>query len=260
MPHGSITRAGGIDSLHRPHMKFVLAALAQALGSLFHPKMLVLMWWPMLAALVFWVSVAFFFWESWAAGLSGLMQEKALEEWMAQGTLAMLAPYLISVILVLLLLPVIYLTALLLTAVFAMPTMVGHVARRHYPQLERKRGGSNAGSITNALTAGAVYGMGWILSLPLWLFPPFALGVPVILMAYLNQRLFRYDALAEHASREEFVLIIERARLRLYLLGAVAGLLQFVPLLNLFSPVYVALAFIHLCLAELKQIRQPAGT
>jgi len=30
-----------------------------------------------------------------------------------------------------------------------------------------------------------------------------------------------------------------------------------VPLLNFIAPVYVALAFIHLCLAELKRLRQP---
>jgi len=76
-----------------------------------------------------------------------------------------------------------------------------------------------------------------------------------MLMAYLNQRLFRYDALAEHASREEYAQVIERSTLKLYLLGAVVGLLQFVPLLNLFLPVYAGLAFIHLCLAELQQLR-----
>lgn len=38
-----------------------------------------------------------------------------------------------------------------------------------------------------------------------------ALVLPAVLLAYLNQGLFRYDALAEHASREEFDLIVERA-------------------------------------------------
>lgn len=44
--------------------------------------------------------------------------------------------------------------------------------------------------------------------------------------------------------------------MRLYLLGALVGVLQFVPLLNLVSPVYIGLAYIHLCLSELKQLRQ----
>ncbi|MBA2350437.1 MAG: hypothetical protein H0V78_01210, partial [Burkholderiales bacterium] len=42
---------------------------------------------------------------------------------------------------------------------------------------------------------------------------------------------------------------------RLYVLGALAGLLHYVPLLNLFSPIYTGLAFIHFCLAELRELR-----
>lgn len=237
-------------------MNNVISALVEALRTLFHPKMLSLVIWPMLAAMVLWVGVALFFWDGWVEGMTGMVQATPLEQWMAQGFFAVVSHYLISIILVLLLLPAIYVTALLITAVFAMPMMVNHVSQKYYPELERKRGGSNAGSIANSTIAIAVYCVGWVISLPLWLFSPFALLLPLLLMAYLNQRLFRYDALAEHASKEEFALILERCMVKLYLLGAAVGLLQFVPVLNLFSPVYVALVFIHLCLTELKELRQ----
>lgn len=238
-------------------MNSVITALVSVLKSLFHPKMLALVLWPMLAAIVLWVGAAMAFWGSWVSSLTGLVQATALEQWVAQGFLAIATHYLISVILVLLLLPAIYVTALLITAVFAMPTMVNHVAQKSYPELERKQGGSMAGNLANAALAIAVYCIGWVISLPLWLSSPLAVVLPVLLMAYLNQRLFRYDALAEHASREEYNQLIERAGMKLYLLGAAAGLLQFVPLLNLFLPVYVGLAFIHLCLGELRRLRTP---
>jgi len=237
-------------------MNSVIAALAQAFKSLFHPKMLALMLWPMLLAMALWTGALLLFWGGWISGLTSLVQETGLEQWIAQGALSALAHYLTGVILVLLLLPAIYVTALLITAFFAMPAMVNHVAQKNYPELARARGGSTAGSIGNATMAIVVYAVGWGVSLPLWLFSPLALLIPVILLAYLNQRLFRYDALAEHASREEYAQVIERATPRLYLLGAAVSLLQFVPLLNLFAPVYVALAFIHLCLAELQQLRR----
>ncbi|MDZ4202017.1 MAG: EI24 domain-containing protein [Gallionella sp.] len=239
-------------------MSNVIAALVNALKSLFHPKMLALIFWPILVAMLLWVGAAMFFWGSWIANLTGLVQATPLEQWMAQGMFAVVAHYLISIILVLLLLPAIYVTALVITAVFAMPAMVDHVAGKYYPELERKQGGSTTGNIANALLAVGIYGAGWVVSLPLWLFSPLALVLPILLMAYLNQRLFRYDALAEHASKEEFALVIERATPRLYLLGALVGLLQFVPVLNFFAPVYVGLAFIHLCLGELRQLRRSA--
>jgi CysZ protein len=212
--------------------------------------------WPMLLAIVVWTAAAMFFWDDWVAGMTGMVQATPLEQWIAHGFLAVASHYLIVIVLLLLLLPAIYLTALLITSVFAMTMMVDHVAERYYPELERKQGGSNAGSIANAAAAIVVYCAGWVLSLPLWLFTPLAMVLPLLLMAWLNQHLFRYDALAEHASREEYALVVGRSRGRLFLLGAAVGLLQFVPLLNMFSPVYVALAFIHFCLAELKQLRR----
>jgi hypothetical protein len=233
----------------------VIVALLAALQTFFHPRMLAQVLWPMLLATVLWVGAAFIFWGNWMAGLTGLVQQTGLEQWIAQGFLAVATHYLIATVLVLLLLPAIYVTALMITAIFSMPAMVDHVARKHYPTLERRQGGTAAGSVGNALLAVAVYCLGWVLTLPLWLFTPFALVLPIALMAYLNQRLFRYDALAEHASREEMDQVVERASGKLYLLGALTGLLQFVPLLNLIAPVYVALAFIHLCLGELQQLR-----
>lgn len=240
-------------------MNSVVSALIEALKTFFHPKMLSLVLWPMLVAVVLWAGVAIFFWGSWVAGLSGMLQATPLQQWMEQGVFAVVSHYLATIILLLLLLPAIYVTALVITAVFAMPMMVNHVASYCYPELELKKGGSTAGSVVNAAIAIAVYCVGWVLSLPLWLFSPFALVLPIMLMAYLNQRLFRYDALAEHASREEYAQVIARSTVKLYLLGAVVALLQFVPLLNLFSPIYIGLAFIHLCLAELKQVRGTVG-
>lgn len=218
--------------------------------------MLALILWPMLAALIFWAGLAFFFWSSWAADLAGWIRATPAEQWMAAGFLAAISGYLVTFFLVMLLIPAVYVTSLVLTALFAMPAMVEHVARSRYPDLERRKGGTALGSMANTLVAVSIYCIGWIATLPLWLFSPLAFLLPILFSAYLNQRLFRYDALAEHAGKEEFGKITERASVRLYLLGATVGLLQFVPVLNFFSPVYIGLAFIHLCLAELQQLRR----
>jgi uncharacterized protein involved in cysteine biosynthesis len=151
--------------------------------------------------------------------------------------------------------PLVQATALLITAFIAVPRMVGLVAAAEYPQLERKRGGSALGNLWNALSGTLIYLLLWLLSLPLWLFvlPGAVLGV--LINGWLNDRLFRYDALAEHASREEYSALRARAGGRFYGLGLAAALIQLVPLLNLVSPVYSGLSFIHFGLAELARLR-----
>jgi len=89
----------------------------------------------------------------------------------------------------------------------------------------------------NAVTGIVVFAVLWIVTLPLWLTGVGAVLAPVLTSAYLNQRMFRYDALAEHASAEEFKRIRRDARGDLFLLGIALSLLFYVPLVNLLVPV-----------------------
>jgi hypothetical protein len=154
-----------------------------------------------------------------------------------------------------LLAPVVIVTALLIATVFAMPVLVRHVAQSDYPNLDRRHGGTVIGSIWNALAAIFLFALLWIVTLPLWLLGPLAALLPLLLSAYLNQRLFRYDALSDHADAAEMKQIFEFARGRLFLLGLITGVMYFIPPFNLVAPVFSALAFIHLCLAELEGLR-----
>jgi len=236
-------------------MQDIVDALTRAFKSLLQPRMLVLTLWPMLLALVFWGAVAWLFWDQWAEGLNGFAQSVGAEDKLAQWGFKWLTGWLITVLLISLLLPVIYVTALAFAAIFAMPVMLDFVAARDYPELEKKHGGTFVGSIWNTLVAIAVFLILWVVTLPLWLFPFGVVVVPTLLAAYLNQRLFRYDALADHASKEECALIRERANGRLFTMGGILGFAHYIPVLNFFTPIYIGLAFIHLCLGELRRLR-----
>jgi CysZ protein len=237
----------------------VIQALGRALASLARPKMLALSLWPMVLALLFWGGLAAFFWSDWVAYATAALTETPVEDWLTRWEMQWLAGYLAVALILLILFPLALTTALVIAAVFMMPVVVGFVAGRHYPALERRKGGTFLGSLGNALMSVAVFIVLWLLTLPFYLFGPLAVVVPVALSAYLNQRLFRYDALAEHASPEEMTAVIERSSGRLYLLGGVVGLTHFVPLLNLFAPIYTGLAFAHFCLEELARIRRQRG-
>ncbi|MBI2223653.1 MAG: EI24 domain-containing protein, partial [Betaproteobacteria bacterium] len=157
----------------------------------------------------------------------------------------------------LLLAPLILITALLIAAVIEMPLIVSFIASRDYPALEKRRGGTVAGSVANATIAVLVFAGLWVVTLPLWFTGLLAPVLPVVLSAYLNQRLFRYDALSDHASTEEYRAILESNRGRMYVLGALLALLYYVPLLNLMVPVLSGLAFAHFGLARLAELREP---
>jgi CysZ protein len=230
-------------------------ALLDAFKSLFHPRIIFLAIWPMAAAVAIWAGLAIFFWSDWATGFSRLVNNTGVQTYMDADMLAWVVKHVALLLIILFLVPLIYITALFIASIFSMPGMLNYVAARQYPEMEKKHGGTFIGSIWNAIAAILIYLVLWVATLPLWLF---AVTIPLIHLAlngYLNQRLFRYDALAEHASKEEIELFRERYGWKLFLLGFLLAFTQFIPILNFFSPIYIGLAFIHYCLAMLKKMR-----
>jgi CysZ protein len=239
----------------RYFLQAVIRALSGAVGSLFHPVILVTLWVPMVVALILWFVIGWIFWDAWISGVQATLLDMASWSWTADWDLTKVASGMARVAVILLLIPATLVTAMLVAALFAMPMLVRHVEARNFPGLERRSGGTVLGGIWNAIAAVSIFLLLWLATLPLWLLGFPAIVLPFLLSAYLNQRLFRYDALSEHADAFEMKRIFQEARGRLFLLGLATGALYFVPLVNLVAPVFSALAFIHLCLNELVSLR-----
>lgn len=230
----------------------VARSLLYAAGNVLHPRMLWLMLWPMLLALLVWGTAAFFFWVRLAQGLAAWL-EGGLAWALSWAHLELHAVALVAahVLLFLAFVPLVYLSALFILSVFGMQQMVDHVAARSFPQLERRHGGGVAGTGWNSLVAFfGMIGLG-LLSVPFWLFPPLWPLIPIVILGWVNQRLLRYDALAEHADGREMTHLFRTRRGGLYALGALLALAAYVPILGLFAPVLFGLAFIHYLLSAL---------
>jgi uncharacterized protein involved in cysteine biosynthesis len=233
----------------------IVGALGRAMRDLGQPRMLTVLVLPMAGAIVLWSVLAFFFWDAWTAAFRSLVDDTGIARWLVNLGAAWALEGMGALVVIVALVPAIVITAVLATELLAMPMIVS-VAGRHYPALEKRAGGTMLGSIANAsLGAGAFIAL-WLVTLPLWLTGIGAVVVPALNSAYLNQRLFRYDALAEHASREEYLEIVRRERSALFGLGLALAPLYYVPFVNLAAPVIAGLAFTHYCLGALAELRR----
>ena len=235
-------------------MTSIFEALSRAFRDLFQFQVLWIVIWPILAASLLWLLLGIAFWSTFSGWIASGLTAIGIQTWL-EGVEPRWVAYGIQAIAHLILfVPLVFITALVITALFAMPALIHLVADRDYPHLERENGGGFAGSLLNALIALGIFVAIWLITLPLWLIGA-GLVIPFIATAYLNQRLFRYDALAEHASLDEMRAIFSSQRSLLWGLGLLTGLVQFIPILNLFAPVLTALAFIHFGLERLKNLR-----
>ena len=234
----------------------IAGSVLYGLANVFHPRMLWLMAWPMLLSLVLWGVAAFLLWTRISQPLAAMLQRwlDVVLGWLPFA-LGSLATFIANSMLVMLFFALVYLTALFIIGVFGMQKMVEHVATRSFPQLQRQRGGSVAGGVWNALFALGGMVILFIASLPLWLVPPLGPFVLLGILSWANQRLLRYDALAEHADRAEMARIFGERRGALHVLGFLMALFAYVPLVQFLGPVVFGLAFIHYLLGALSQQR-----
>ena len=205
----------------------VFRSWGRAFLSQWHGKMLLLSVAPFLLALGLWAVLLYL-------GLQPLIDyvqaQFAEHGWFSYSSnllvslgLGTLKTVVVPLIAMLALLPLMILTALIFIGVAAMPLIGRHVGRRHYPQLEQRKGGSLVGSAVTALGGMLVFMLLWIVTLPLYFFPPLAVVVQALLWGWLTCRVMVYDALADYASADERRQILKDHRWRLLAIGVVSG-------------------------------------
>jgi hypothetical protein len=167
----------------------------------------------------------------------------ALFKWLASIGMSGLKAVLAPMVVVLLATPVLVIVSLVAVAVLMAPAMLKLVARRRFPALELRRGGSFAGSLFVSLSATVIAVLGLIVSVPFWLIPPVVLVVPPLIWGWLTYRVMSYDMLADHASKQERQELVRRHRWTLLGMGILTGYLGAAPsLLWISGAMFIAFA------------------
>jgi hypothetical protein len=266
-------------------MNLFLDSFWRAVAYCVRPRVIALSFLPLILMVVLALGVGYFYWDSaleWVrAGLESSAIVSTMLAWLqgigAGGLKTVLAP----LIVIFAVTPVIVLLALLVVAMLMAPALVVLVAERRFPHLERKHGGSWLASAVWSLGSTLLALLALIVSIPLWLVPPLILILPPLIWGWLTYRVMAYDALAEHASREERLEIFQRYRGWLLGIGVLTGFLGAAPSVLWASGAMFAVAFVilmpvaiwiytlvfafsalwfaHFCLAALQQLRAQAS-
>ncbi|MDO8788658.1 MAG: EI24 domain-containing protein [Sulfuritalea sp.] len=231
----------------------VFAAFTRSLRDLTRADVLWQAVWPPLVALSLWTAVAVSAWSHGVATMAHIVPQLPWSgwEWVAHWAAVFLLLAAFAALT--------YFTAILLVAVFALPRLINLVAARDYPDLGRHGENVFWGSLGNTLGAGAIFVIGCFAMLPLLLIPGALLVLPLLWGSWFDQRTFRFDALAEHATRAEMQRLLAANRSRFYYAGIGTAAAAHVPLVNLLAPAFTALVFVHLGLAALRRQRQEGG-
>lgn len=250
-----------------------------------HPRVIALSLLPLLICGVGVFTFMYFFWEGAIAAVRATLESwlliDSLLRWLDSFGLQSFRSALAAIVVLAGVLPVVILLSLLLVALCMTPAIVRLVAERRFPLLEKKRGGTLLQSVAASLGATLLALVLIVLSMPLWLVPPFVMVLPPLIWGWLTYRVFGFDVLAEHASADERRALLKAHRLPMLAMGVVCGYLGAVPSLIwavsgvtavIFAPFVVLLAiwlytlvfafstawFTHYALAALQASRAAA--
>jgi hypothetical protein len=222
----------------------------RAVAYCLHPRVIALSLLPLLLMGLLSFGLGYLYWDAALDWVRGWLQSsdlmKGLWAWMqgmAGGSVQRILPALIVIVVVS---PLVVLGSLLLVASFMSPALAALVARRRFPLLEKKHGGSLMLSIAWSLGSTALALIALLISTPLWLVPPLILILPPLIWGWLTYRVMAFDSLSEHASANERREIFRRHRMSLLGIGVMTGYLGAAPSIVWASGALFAAAFVIL--------------
>ncbi|QGZ41449.1 etoposide-induced protein 2.4 (EI24) [Pseudoduganella flava] len=234
-------------------MRGVLNAYGRAVLSQLHGRMLILSAVPFALSVLVWGVVLYFTLQPLLDWLTGHFFDYELyrysSRWLEDMGFAVLKTVVVPLFAMLLLLPLMILTALIFIGVAAMPVIVRHVGSRHYPHLEKKQGGSLLKGVGKAMSLFLVFIVIWLCTLPLYAVPPLAIVSSALLWGWLTARVMSYDALSEHASEEEIGTIQRERRWGLLAIGVASGAAGSLPAIVWIGGAAIAVVFFPFLLA-----------
>ncbi|WP_370632044.1 EI24 domain-containing protein [Pusillimonas sp. MFBS29] len=240
-------------------MATVGLAFKRALVSQCHPRMLVALFLPFIIALLGAIILLWAFWDPLTGWLNvqasdwGVVNQ--IDQWMLAIGLFSIKLYLVPLLAVGILLPISGILGLVIAAVFVMPIVLRHLEKTEYQGVSRQGRFSTTVGAWNAAWVGVLFAIGWVLTMPLWLIPPFAVLLPIFWWTFAFTRMLRVDATIEHASAQERRLLWRMHNRQWWVIGFILALINLFPPAWLFLPVFSALVFAHFGLESLRRLR-----
>ena len=266
-------------------MGLMLDSFWRAAAYCLRPRVMALSLLPLLLMAALGLGLGYFYWDAAVQGMRSLLDASSLlasfwgwlRGWGMGDVTTVVAPLMVVIAVT----PVLVVLSLLVVAVLMTPTLVTLVADRRFPALERKKGGSFVASVVWSLSSTVLAMVALVVSVPLWLVPPLVLILPPLIWGWLTYRVMVFDALADHASKEERQELFLRHRSSLLGIGILTGYLGAAPSIVWASGVVFAAAFFvliplaiwiytlvfafsslwfsHYCLAALQRLRAERG-
>ena len=213
--------------------------ISKSLKDMLSPKVLMFILTIGLSSIAIWIAILIYFWESFESFITSFLNWIPWES--VQDSIAYVAAPLAGYTLIIV-------TISILTSLFSDKLMIS-LAKKHYPKQEIVDDVSITGSIVVTIKSIIIFLALFMMLFPLIFIPILGQVVLLYLWSILLKEPMVHDVGGLFISDKK---VLREKRKKSTIIAMLASLFNYIPLLNIFAPIFAQILFLHHILREAK--------
>ena len=190
-----------------------------------------------IGSILLWVTLLSYFWSSFSAFITSYLTWIPFE-WL-QNTVAYVAAPFVGYTLIII-------TIAILTSLFSEGLLI-NLGKKHYPHIEAVASPSMGGSISSTLSSSLLFAVLYLVLFPTFFIPIIGQGIMLYVWSILLKAPTVHDVGGLFITDKKE---LKAKRKKSNMIAMTASLFNYIPLLNIFAPIFAQIMFLHHILSK----------
>ncbi len=206
--------------------------IKKSLQDIFSPLVLKFILKIGLGSILLWITLLWYFWSRFSNFITSYLTWIPFE-WL-QNSVAYVAAPLVGYTLIII-------TIAILTSLFSEGLLI-NLAKKHYPQVKAISSPSLGGSISSTLSSTLLFALMYLILFPTFFIPIIGQGIMLYVWSILLKAPTVHDVGSLFiADKKE----LKQKRKKSNIIAMIASLFNYIPILNIFAPIFAQIMFLH---------------
>jgi len=208
------------------------STIKKSLQDIFSPMVLKFILKIGIGSILLWIGILGYFWSSFSSFITSFMSWIPFE-WLQNSIVYIAAPFVGYTLIII--------TIAILTSLYSEGLLI-KLAKKHYPNVEAIASPSITGSISSTLWSSLVFSILYLLLFPTFFIPVIGQGIMLYVWSILLKAPTVHDVGGLFITDKK---VLKAKRKKSNIIAMIASLFNYIPLLNIFAPIFAQIMFLH---------------
>lgn len=208
------------------------STIKKSLQDIFSPMVLKFILKIGIGSIVLWVTLLTYFWSSFSNFVTSYLTWIPFE-WLQNSVAYVAAPFVGYTLIII--------SIAILTSLFSEGLLI-NLAKKHYPQVKAISSPSLGGSISSTLSSSLIFAVLYLILFPTFFIPVIGQGIMLYVWSILLKAPTVHDVGGLFITDKK---VLKAKRKKSNLIAMTASLFNYIPVLNIFAPIFAQIMFLH---------------